>query len=57
MRADGYSNYSELPLVDGRSGVVTIHSDATDLILLRDGAVIDSLPIAPRPGETLQIEY
>ena len=55
MRADGYSHQPRVALVEGRSGVVTITSNATTLQFLRDGQVLDSIPISPRPGETLNI--
>lgn len=55
MRADGYSNYDEFPLTDGRTGVLTLTSDAATLELLRDGEVLESIPIHPRPGEVTTI--
>ena len=55
MRADGYSNYQEFPLTDGRSGVVTLTSDAAVLKLLRDGEVVRTVPLRLRPGEVTTI--
>jgi RNA polymerase sigma-70 factor (ECF subfamily) len=55
IRADGYSNLREMELVDGRSGVVSITTDAHTLHLLRAGVVVDSIRIHPRPGETLRV--
>jgi len=55
LRADGYSNYEELALENGRSGVVTITSNAATLELLLDGEVVDAMPLAPRPGERIDV--
>ena len=55
MRADGYSHHDAMPLVNGRSGVVTVTTDAAELQFLRDGAVVDTAPIAPLPGQPLRV--
>ena len=55
MRADGYSTYDEFPLTNGRSGVVSITTNATELQLLQGTVVLESIPIAPRPGQPLSI--
>lgn len=55
LRADGYSNCEILPLEAGRSGVVTITSNAATLELLLAGEVVDRLPLAPRPGERIDV--
>ncbi len=51
MRADGYSNYDSFPIVDGRSGVVTVTSDAAYLHLGKGGEIVETLPLDLRPGE------
>ncbi|MEM7205186.1 MAG: sigma-70 family RNA polymerase sigma factor [Planctomycetota bacterium] len=56
MRADGYSHLSQVTLVNGRSGVLTITSNAVSLQFLRGGEVVDAMPISPRPGQSLQIQ-
>ena len=55
MRADGYSHHATFELQDGRSGVVTITSDAAALHFLRAGELVESVPIVPRPGQTLTV--
>ncbi len=55
LRADGYSNHELYALEAGRSGVVTITSNATTLELLLAGEVVDRLPLAPRPGERIDV--
>ena len=57
MRADGYSNYDDFPLTEGRSGVVTVNSDAAFLHIVFDGEEVDRLPLVLRPGEVERIEY
>lgn len=57
MRADGYSHRDRVGLVDGRSGILTITTNVTELEFLRGGEVIDTLPITPKPGEELQIQH
>ncbi|MEZ5964525.1 MAG: sigma-70 family RNA polymerase sigma factor [Planctomycetota bacterium] len=55
MRADGYSTHDTVPLRSGRSGVLTVTSDATTLEFLRSGEVVDSEPIEVHPGALLRI--
>ena len=56
MRADGYSNFEEMPLVQGRSGVVTVTTDAAELVLTDAEGVVDRIPLSLRPGEVATIE-
>ncbi len=47
---------SEVPLVNGRSGVVSVSSRARELRLFKDGALIDTLPLELLPGEVNRVE-
>ena len=55
MRADGYSHVTRVPLVDGRSGIVTVTTNVTDVELLREGEVVERISVDPKPGEPLEI--
>ena len=55
MRADGYSTFDSVRLVAGRSGVLTVTSDAVTLELLRGDEVVESLSIEVHPGATVRI--
>lgn len=48
--------FTEVPLVDGRSGVLSASSTARTLLLLRNDAVVREVPIRLRGGETNLIE-
>ncbi len=50
MRADGHSNGRILVLEGGKSGIVTVTSDATVVNLIKDGEVVDSVTVRLRPG-------
>ena len=56
MRADGYSNFGDFQLVEGRSGVVTVNSDAAYLNLVLEGEVVETMPLVLRPGEVERID-
>jgi hypothetical protein len=48
--------YTDAPLVDGRTGVLSASSAARTLLLLRDDQVVREVPIRLRGGETNLIE-
>ena len=55
MRADGYTTREVHHLLRGRSGVVSITSDARALVLLHGDDVVETIPLQPRPGQTIYI--
>lgn len=55
MRADGYSNFEQLPILDGRSGVVTVSTGAAAVLLFRAGEQIERVPLRLRPGSITTI--
>ncbi len=55
VRADGYSNYAELRLANGRSGSVVLPSDAVTITLWRAGELVETIPVRLVPGETMRI--
>ncbi len=55
VRADGYSNYAELRLLNGRSGSVVLSSDATTITLWRAGELVEAIPVRLVPGETTRV--
>ena len=55
MRADGYSTSDTLPLTDGRSGVVSVTTDAVELWLCRGDTVLERVPLQLRPGDVVTI--
>ena len=57
MKADGYSNYDRFELTDGRSGVLTLTTDAAFLHLLRGQEELDVLPLSLRTGEVTRIAW
>ncbi|MCY2959837.1 MAG: RNA polymerase sigma factor [Planctomycetota bacterium] len=54
-RADGYSNYDELRLSNGRSGVVVLPSDAATITLWNAGELVETIAVRLVPGETARI--
>ncbi len=48
--------YTDAPLVDGRSGVLSASSAARSLVLLRGGQPVKTIPIRLRPGEVNRFE-
>lgn len=50
------TTHSRAPLVDGRSGVVTISSRAHFLDLYKDGELVESVEIHPTPGEVQLVQ-
>lgn len=53
LSADGYSNYAEYTLRDGRSGIVSTTTRAARIEFLSRGKVVDSVPVHAKLGETL----
>lgn len=54
-RADGYSNYAELRLANGRSGSVVLPTEAAAIALWRGPELIERIPVRLVPGETTRI--
>lgn len=48
--------FTDVPLIDGKSGVVSISSEARELQFLQDGEVQESVRIDPVPGEVNLVE-
>ncbi len=55
MRADGYSDFQRFPLDAGRSGTVTVTSEASSLHLLVGDERVATLPLVLRPGEVHEV--
>ena len=51
LTAGSVDAYTDVPLVDGRSGVVSVPSSARRLVLYLAGEVVDEIAFLPRPGE------